>query len=148
MLAHRNKPLGKPIAAILPAAAGATQLTGAALATKNRGAILVDGSVTPIRGAKGRIVGSVLVFRDLTARDDAGEAQLSPAAIVELRGNRVVLDRTIISFNSPQLSTSVSPFPRLLPQPCKTTPNTAARLIHNSQPTAPAFEHAATLSNT
>src|SRR5437660_12553900 len=61
----------------------------------------------------------------------------SPAAIVELRGNRVVLDRRIISFNPNQLSTSVSPFPRLLQQPCKTTPNTAARPITTHSPRHP-----------
>ncbi len=68
---HQDAPAPDPACLILRAGTGNSHTGQAILITKNGRQILIEHSAAPIRDARGQVIGVVLVFRDITARDRA-----------------------------------------------------------------------------
>ncbi|NCT82714.1 MAG: EAL domain-containing protein [Comamonadaceae bacterium] len=63
---HSREPLGDPVQRCLASGRPARLPAGAVLLARDGGLRAVDDSVAPIRDADGRVLGAVLVFRDVT----------------------------------------------------------------------------------
>jgi PAS domain S-box-containing protein len=96
-------PAENPVARVLREGVAVGLANHTLLLARGGAAIPIDDSAAPIRGAAGKFLGVVLVFRDITSRRRDELAQMRLAAIVESSDDAIFskdLDGTILSWNA------------------------------------------------
>ncbi len=82
---HTRAPLSDPAQGVLRGGAGTLEIRSALLLTRDGRELVVSDSVAPIRDPESRIIGAVLVFRDVSEKQRIDE-QLQKAARLESLG--------------------------------------------------------------
>ena len=85
-----GEPAPNPVARVLADGRARGLANHTALVARDGTLVPIDDSAAPIRDAQGRILGVVLIFRDVTARRAAERAQSSLAMIVESSDDAII----------------------------------------------------------
>lgn len=98
-----HQPVENPVVKVLRTGEIVGPMNRALLLSKDGREVPVDDSTAPIRDAQDRLLGVILVFRDITARRQAEEESLRLAAIVASSSDPIIsksLDGVVTSWNA------------------------------------------------